>query len=147
MSKDKVESLLFVCNLNSVRSPIAECLAKDICGDRVFIDSIGIQDELLEINPFAISILEEAGLDLSNHKPKHFENLNDTSFDLIVCLSAEAEEKMKILTRGFDVKIELWQTEDPSLEKGNRENIMSAFRIVRNALKLKIQERLESEAK
>ena len=71
MSKDKVESLLFVCNLNSVRSPIAECLAKDICGDRVFIDSIGIQDELLEINPFAISILEEAGLDLSNHKPKH----------------------------------------------------------------------------
>ena len=54
MSKDKVESLLFVCNLNSVRSPIAECLAKDICGDRVFIDSIGIQDELLEINPFAI---------------------------------------------------------------------------------------------
>ena len=66
---------------------------------------------------------------------------------MIVCLSAEAEEKMKILTRGFDVKIELWQTEDPSSEKGNRENIMSAFRIVRNALKLKIQERLESEAK
>ena len=80
MSNEKIGSLLFVCNYNSVRSPIAECLAKDICGDRVFIDSIGIQDELLEINPFAISILEEAGLDLSNHNPKHFEDLNDTSF-------------------------------------------------------------------
>ena len=91
--------------------------------------------------------MEEAGLDLSNHKPKHFEDLNDTSFDLIVCLSTEAEEKMKILTRGFDVKIELWQTEDPSSVKGNRENIMSAFRLVRDALKLQIQERLESQAK
>lgn len=142
MSNEKIGSLLFVCNYNSVRSPIAECLAKDICGDRVFIDSIGIQDELLEINPFAISILEEAGLDLSNHNPKHFEDLNDTSFDLIVCLSAEAKEKMETLTRGFDIKIELWQTEDPSTVKGNRENIMSAFREVRDELKQRIKERL-----
>lgn len=142
MSKEKIGSLLFVCNFNSVRSPIAECLAKDICGDRVFIDSIGIQEELLEINPFAVSVLEEAGLDLSNHRAKHFEDLNDTSFDLIICLSAEAEEKMKILTRGFDIKTELWQTEDPSSVKGNRENIMSAFRVVRDELKQRIKERL-----
>ncbi len=142
MSKEKIESLLFVCNYNSVRSPIAECLAKDIFGDRVFIDSIGIQEELLEINPFAISVMEEAGLILLNHKPKHFEDLNDTSFDLIVCLSAEAEEKMKSLTRGYDIKIELWETDDPSGVKGNRENIMSAFREMRDELKTRIEERL-----
>lgn len=142
MSKEKIESLLFVCNYNSVRSPIAECLAKDIFGDRVFIDSIGIQEELLEINPFAISIMEEAGLNLLNHKPKHFEDLNDTSFDLIICLSAEAEEKMKSLTRGYDIKIELWETDDPSGVKGNRENIMSAFREMRDELKKRIEERL-----
>ncbi|MBT5767645.1 low molecular weight phosphatase family protein [Pseudemcibacter sp.] len=142
MSKEKIESLLFVCNYNSVRSPIAECLAKDIFGDRVFIDSIGIQEELLEINPFAISVMEEAGLILLNHKPKHFEDLNDTSFDLIICLSAEAEEKMKSLTRGYDIKIELWETDDPSGVKGNRENIMSAFREMRDELKTRIEERL-----
>ncbi|MDA9770526.1 hypothetical protein N9D02_05745 [Emcibacteraceae bacterium] len=142
MSKEKIESLLFVCNYNSVRSPIAECLAKDIFGDRVFIDSIGIQEELLEINPFAISVMEEAGLILLNHKPKHFEDLNDTSFDLIICLSAEAEEKMKSLTRGYDIKIELWETDDPSGVKGNRENIMSAFRKMRDELKTRIEERL-----
>jgi protein-tyrosine-phosphatase len=142
LSKEKIESLLFVCNYNSVRSPIAECLAKDIFGDRVFIDSIGIQEELLEINPFAISVMEEAGLILLNHKPKHFEDLNDTSFDLIICLSAEAEEKMKSLTRGYDIKIELWETDDPSGVKGNRENIMSAFREMRDELKTRIEERL-----
>lgn len=142
MSKEKIESLLFVCNYNSVRSPIAECLAKDIFGDRVFIDSIGIQEELLEINPFAISVMEEAGLNLLNHKPKHFEDLNDTSFDLIICLSAEAEEKMVSLTRGYDIKIELWETDDPSGVKGNRENIMSAFREMRDELKKRIEERL-----
>jgi protein-tyrosine-phosphatase len=142
LSKKKIESLLFVCNYNSVRSPIAECLAKDIFGDRVFIDSIGIQEELLEINPFAISVMEEAGLILLNHKPKHFEDLNDTSFDLIICLSAEAEEKMKSLTRGYDIKIELWETDDPSGVKGNRENIMSAFREMRDELKTRIEERL-----
>ena len=125
-----------------MRSPIAECLAKDIFGDRVFIDSIGIQEELLEINPFAISVMEEAGLNLLNHKPKHFEDLNDTSFDLIICLSAEAEEKMKSLTRGYDIKIELWKTDDPSGVKGNRENIMSAFRYMRDELKKRIEERL-----
>jgi len=142
LSKEKIESLLFVCNYNSVRSPIAECLAKDIFGDRVFIDSIGIQEELLEINPFAISVMEEAGLILLNHKPKNFEDLNDTSFDLIICLSAEAEEKMKSLTRGYDIKIELWETDDPSGVKGNRENIMSAFRKMRDELKTRIEERL-----
>lgn len=142
MNKEKIKSLLFVCNYNSVRSPIAECLAKDIFGDRVFIDSIGIQEELLEINPFAISVMEEAGLNLLNHKPKHFEDLNDTSFDLIICLSAEAEEKMKSLTRGYDIKIELWKTDDPSGVKGNRENIMSAFRDMRDELKKRIEERL-----
>lgn len=142
MSKEKIESLLFVCNYNSVRSPIAECIAKDIFGDRVFIDSIGIQEELLAINPFSISVMEEAGLNLLNHKPKHFEDLNDTSFDLIICLSAEAEEKMKSLTRGYDIKIELWETDDPSGVKGNRENIMSAFRDMRDELKKRIEERL-----
>ena len=142
MSNDRVESLLFVCNFNSVRSPIAECLAKEYCGNRVFIDSIGVQDDLLKINPFAVSAMEEVGLDLINHKPKHFEDLNDTSFDLIICLSIEAEEKMKMLTKGNDTKIELWQIEDPSNVKGNRENIMSAFRVVRDELNDKIRERL-----
>ena len=61
---------------------------------------------------------------------------------MILLLSAEAKEKIETLTRGFDIKIELWQTEDPSTVKGNRENIMSAFRLVRDELKQRIKERL-----
>lgn len=137
-----VDSVLFVCNYNSVRSPMAECITKSLCGDRVFIDSIGIREELLDVNPFAVSVMDELDLDLSAHKPKHFEDLNDTSFDLIICLSEEAKEKITELTRGFDVEVDVWDTADPSSVKGSRENIMLAFRTVASELKGKIEARL-----
>ncbi|MCC3861164.1 arsenate reductase ArsC [Pseudemcibacter aquimaris] len=142
MDNHMPDSVLFVCNYNSVRSPMAECIAKSLCGDRIFIDSIGICKDLLKVNPFAISVMEETGLDLSAHKPKHFEDLHDTSIDLIICLSEEAKETMSELTRGNDTKIELWNTEDPSGVKGSRENIMTAFREVAEELKGKIEQRL-----
>lgn len=137
------DSVLFVCNYNSVRSPMAECIAKGIVGNHIYVDSIGIMDELIDVNPFAVSVMEEAGLDLSNHNSKHFKDLNVSSFDLVIALSVEAEEKIRDHTRGFDTHVTYWPTSDPSATTGSRENIMSAFRIVREELKEKIVEVLE----
>ncbi|MDG1995967.1 MAG: hypothetical protein P8J14_05700 [Emcibacteraceae bacterium] len=134
------ESVLFVCNYNSIRSPIAECIAKNIIGTQIYVDSIGIMDNLLEVNPFAVSTMEEAGLDLSNHKPKHFNDLNVSSFDLVIALSPEAEEKIREHTRGFDTLVTYWPISDPSVTTGSRENIMSAFRIASQELREKIIE-------
>ncbi|MDG1707318.1 MAG: hypothetical protein P8H03_01080 [Emcibacteraceae bacterium] len=137
------DSVLFVCNYNSVRSPMAECIAKDIVGNQLYIDSIGIMDGLLDVNPFAVSIMEEAGLDLSNHNSKHYKDLNVSSFDLVIALSPEAEETIRKHTSGFDTHVTYWPTLDPSETTGSRENIMSAFRLVRKELKEKITEVLK----
>ena len=139
---DLPNSILFVCNYNAVRSPMAECLAKEICGDKIYIDSFGVNKKLEKINPFTISAMDEMGLDISNHKPKHYEDLLDTSFDLIIALSSEAHEFALSLTNSLSAEVEFWPTDDPTSVQGNRENIMSAFRDVRDHLREKIKKRL-----
>lgn len=136
------ESLLFVCSYNAVRSPMAEAIAKDLFGTRIFIDSVGIRDEMGDVNPFTVSVMEEAELDLSNHNPKNFEMLNDTSFDLVITLSPEAHHRALDLTRFVSTEVEYWPTMDPTTVTGNRENIMNAFRSVRDYLEEKIKKRL-----
>ena len=120
------QSILFMCNYNSVRSPMAECLAKSHCGTSVFVDSVGIRADLMEVNHFSVSVMEELGLDLSNHKSKHFHELNDTSFDLVIALNSEAHRKAIELTRVYSTEVEYWPIEDPTTIKGSRENIMAA---------------------
>lgn len=139
---DRPTSILFVCNYNAVRSPMAECLAKECCGDKIYIDSFGVNKKLEKINPFTISAMDEIGLDISNHKAKHYEDLLDTSFDLIIALSSEAHELALTLTSSLSAEVEFWPTTDPTSVQGNRENIMSAFRAVRNELSEKIKKRL-----
>lgn len=136
------ESLLFVCSMNAVRSPMAEAITKSLYGTKIFIDSVGIRDDLDDVNPFAVSVLEEIGVDLSNHIPKNFEALTDTSFDLVITLSPEAHHRALDLTRFFSTDVEYWPTMDPTATTGNRENIMSSFREVRDYLTGKIKKRL-----
>lgn len=136
-----IDSVLYICTFNAVRSPMAECLTKKICGDRVYVDSVGIAPSLSKVNPFAVSVVEEAGLELSNHTPKHYDDLDDTSFDLIVCLSEEAYTAIKKKTGSIAVEVEYWPTFDPTTVTGNRQNIMSAFREVRDELGVKIKKR------
>ena len=135
-------SVLFVCNYNAIRSPIAECLAKHYCGNKIYIDSFGVNEKLGNINPFCISVLEEAGLDISNHVAKHFDDLIDTSFDLIIALTPEAHKKALEITKSLTADVEYWPISDPSETNGNRESIMSAFRSVRDDLDEKIKKRL-----
>ncbi len=121
---------------------MAEAMAKKMFGTKVFIDSVGIHDDLEDVNPFTISVMEEVGIDVSGHKPKNFETLNDSSFDLVITLSPEAHHRALDLTRFFSTEVEYWPTMDPTSVKGNRENIMSAFRSVRDYLEQKIKTRL-----
>jgi len=135
-------SVLFVCNYNAVRSPMAECIAKYHCGNKVYIDSFGVNEKLGEINPFAVAVMAEAGIDISNHKAKNFDDLVDNSFDLIIALSADAHKKALELTEGNSTEVEYWQVEDPTQIQGNRESIMSAFRDLRDDLYQKIKARI-----
>ena len=126
-------AVLFACNHNRVRSPMAEGLLKLMFGDRVYVDSCGLRrDDEDEPDPFAV--MDEAGVDLTGHKPKTFDELEDTSFDLVVSLSPEAHHRAIEFARHLAVELEYWPTLDPTLIGGGREQILDAYRSVRDGL-------------
>ena len=139
--EDLPNSVLFVCNFNVVRSPIAEGLTKFLCGQKIFVDSVGIHDEKNDINPFSVAVMTEIGVDISKHQAKNFEQLNDGSFDLVITLTPEAHHRALDLTRFLSTKVEYWPTLDPSDTQGSRESILSSFRDLRDLLKQKIIKR------
>lgn len=137
-------AILFACNFNRVRSPMAEVLARRLLGDRVYVDSCGLKAEAGAegADPFACAVMAELGLDLAGHQPKTFDDLSDDSFDLIISLTPEAHHRAVELTRHRSAEIEYWPTHDPTLADGARENRLAAFRDVRDALARRLRDRL-----
>ncbi len=132
-------SVLFACTQNAIRSPMAESILKHFHGHRVFVDSAGVR--VGELDPFAVVVMEELGIDLSRHRPKAFDDLEDDSFDLVVTLSPEAHHRAIEMTRTTAFDVEFWPTFDPTIIEGNRDTRLDAFRQVRDALMQRIQER------
>ncbi len=143
--RDLPDAVLFACTRNSVRSPMAEGLLKHLLGHRIYVDSAGVRAS--EIDPFVIEIMDEIGIDMSNHRGKDFEGLEDTSYDLIVSLSPEAQHQAVELTRTMACEVELWITFDPTIIEGNRETRLEAYRQVRDALKKRIEDRFTLDLK
>lgn len=132
-------AVLFACNRNAVRSPMAAAILKHLAGSRVYVGSAGVRPG--EPDPFAVAVMEELGIDMSKHKPVPLADVHDTSFDLIVTLAPEAHHKALEFTRGFAVDVEYWPTQDPTLASGSREQILAAYRAVRDGLFAKIKAR------
>ncbi len=143
--RDLPDAVLFACTRNSVRSPMAEGLLKHLLGHRIYVDSAGVR--VGEIDPFVIEVMDELGIELSNHRGKDFENLEDTSYDLIVSLSPEAQHQAVELTRTMACELEFWNTFDPTLIEGNRETRLQAYREVRDTLKKRIEARFTLDLK
>lgn len=140
------DAVLFACNLNRVRSPMAEALLKRLVGDRVFVDSCGLRapvgvDEEMQIDPLALEVMAELACDLSGHRAKTFEDLDDDSYDLVISLTPEAQHRAVELARGRAATIEYWPMQDPTLCEGSREARLEAYRQVRDALAARIAER------
>jgi protein-tyrosine-phosphatase len=143
--RDLPDAVLFACSRNSVRSPMAEGLLKHLLGHRIYVDSVGVRPD--EIDPFVIEVMDELGIDLSNHRGKDFEGLEDTSYDLIVSLSPEAQHQAVELTRTMACEVEFWNTLDPTIIEGNRETRLQAYREVRDTLKKRIEARFTLDLK
>ncbi len=137
--KDLPSAVLFCCTMNAIRSPMAEAILKRLYPRSVFVDSAGVRCG--EADGFAIAAMDEIGLDISRHRAKTFEDLEDTSFDLIVSLSPEAQHKAVELTRHMACDVEYWQTLDPSFIEGSRDARLTAYREVRDTLFERIRQR------
>ena len=136
-------AVLFACNYNRVRSPMAEALMKLAHGSSVFVDSVGLRrdPDNKQVDPFAAAVIDELGGDLSGFRPKQFDDLEDESFDLVISLTPEAQHRAVELARGRAVDIEYWPTLDPTLVDGTREQRLEAYRQVRDDLARRIRER------
>jgi len=137
---DLPSAVLFACTMNSIRSPMAEGLLKFLHGDRIYVDSVGVRKR--EINGFCVAVMDEIGIDMSQHKGKTFDDLEDSYFDLVIPMSPEAQHKAVEMTRVMACEVEFWNTFDPSIiESDDRETVLDAYRTVRDQLMEKIKAR------
>lgn len=132
-------SVLFACSFNAIRSPMAEAILKHFHGRRIYVDSVGVREGM--VDGFAVTVMEEIGIDISRHRTKLFEDLEDTSFDLVISMSPEAQHRAVELTRAMACEVEFWAVFDPSVVEGTREERLKAYREVRDHLLNRILER------
>ena len=132
-------AVLFACSQNSIRSPMAAGILRHFMGHRIFVDSVGVH--VGEVSGFATEVMDEIGIDISEHQPKCFDEFDDTSFDLVISLSPEAHHRAIELTRTNSLDAVYWATYDPADSHGRREQILHAYRDVRDALLKKIKQR------
>ncbi len=135
-------AVLFACNFNAVRSPMAEGLMKSLYGHRTFIDSVGVRPASSP-DPFMIAVMGEIGIDMSAHRPKTFDAMGEDaeSFDLVITMSPEAQHRAVELTRYAALEVEYWATLDPGTVDGNRERILETYREVREHIRQRIGRR------
>jgi protein-tyrosine-phosphatase len=136
------QAVLFACGMNTVRSPMAAALLKQMLGNSLYVGSAGVRKG--ELDPFAIAAMEEIGIDIHAHRPMTFEELDDLeglNFDLIVTLAPEAHHKALELTRTLAAEVEYWPTADPTAIEGSREQRLDAYREVRDQLLQRIRAR------
>ena len=129
-------AVLFACSYNAVRSVMAAALMRHFHGRGVFVEDCGLRPG--DPDGFAIAAMEEFGLDISAHDSKTFEDLEDGSFDLIITLSPEAQHRAVEMTRTMHCDVTFWNTFDPSIVEGSRDQRLDAYRQVREQLKFRI---------
>jgi protein-tyrosine-phosphatase len=139
--KNRPQAVLFACTRNAVRSPMAEALGRQLFGKEVYFASAGVKKG--EKNRFVDAVMDEAGIDMSKHRPHTFEDLEDSYFDLIVTLSPEAHHKSLDFTRTLATEVVHWPTIDPTAVEGSRERVLDAYRDVRDHLRERIKKLLD----
>lgn len=140
MSNNEVpKSVLFVCNMNQIRSPMAEFLTKDILGSSIYAQSAGIYkgDE----DGFMQAVMKERGIDVSEHEPETLDDLEDHFVDLVITLTTQAHDDTVDFFKDEAVEVEHWPVENPSIAVGRREEVLAAYRKTREDLERRIRER------
>ena len=136
--------MLFACTMNAVRSPMAAAMLNHLTRGGLYIESAGVRAG--DLDPLAVEVMGEIGLEIAKHKPRRFEDLEDGSFDLVVTLSPEAQHKAVELTRTAATQVEYWPTMDPTAGEGSREQRLMAYRAVRDQLMQRLKQRFLAPA-
>ncbi|ALG92009.1 ArsC family transcriptional regulator [Actibacterium sp. EMB200-NS6] len=145
MMRDLPQSVLFCCDHNAVRSPMAEGMAKKFYGRRFYVQSVGVKNDL-EVDGFAIAVCAEIGVPLERHQSRSFDEMEEwgddlSSFDLVVALSPASQRRALELTRFYHLDVEYWPILDPTGLGETREAKLSAYRQSRDQIRDHLIER------
>ena len=137
------QSILFCCDHNAVRSPMAEGIMKKLYGTGTYVQSVGVINDL-EIDGFSIAVCDEIGVELSRHRSRSFDEMERwgddlSSFDLIVALSPASQRRALELTRLFHLTVEYWAILDPTGIGETRETKLVSYRQTRDQILSKLR--------
>ena len=133
------QSVLFCCDHNSVRSPMAEGIMKQLYGTECYIQSVGVKNDL-EIDGFSIAVCAEIGVELSRHRSRSCDEMEDwgddlSSFDLVLALSPASQRRALDLTQFYHLEVEYWPILDPTGLGDNRDARLALYRQARDQIR------------
>ncbi len=134
-----MKKVLFLCVYNSARSQIAEGLAGELGKGRIEAYSAGLS--ATTVNPYAIQVMKEIGVNISSQRSKSLEVFTNQQFDFVITLCSEAEESCPVMPG--EAKRLHWPFPDPARVRGGEKEILDSFRRVRDELQVRIQDFLD----
>jgi protein-tyrosine-phosphatase len=127
--------VLFLCMLNTVRSPIAEAIARAKFPQHSY-QSAGFIESPLDY--MAVEVMKEIDLDISTHIPTSLDKIDLKDYDLVLCLAEEIRDKLQ----GFNVpNVEYWDITSPASIRGSRFQKLLSYRELRDDIKKLVEER------
>ena len=138
MAIELPQSVLFCCDHNAVRSPMAEGLMKKFYGTETYVQSAGVLADK-DIDGFSIAVCQELGIELSKHQSRSFDEIQDlgddlASFDVIVALSPTSRDRASELTQQYSLSLLYWPIMDPTAQGEQRDEKMDAYRQCRDQI-------------
>ena len=132
-------SVLFCCDYNATRSPMAEGMMKKFYGREVYVQSVGVKSEM-EIDGFTIAVCHEIGVDLQRHRARSFHELQEWgddlgAFDLVIALTPASLRQAQELARYNHLEVDYWPIMDPTGIGDGREARLAAYRQTRDQIR------------
>ncbi|MEM6890325.1 MAG: low molecular weight phosphatase family protein [Pseudomonadota bacterium] len=143
--EDLPGSVLFCCDHNAVRSPMAEGIMKKFYGTGTYVQSVGVMNDM-EIDGFSIAVCQEMNVELARHRSRSFDEMEDwgddlSSFDLVIALSPASQRRALELTRFYHLAVEYWPILDPTGLGESREDKLASYRQARDQIKTRLVDR------
>lgn len=132
------QSILFCCDHNAVRSPMAEGIMKKLYGTGTYVQSAGVKNDL-EIDGFCISVCKEIDVELSRHRSRSFDEMvqwgdDISSYDLVIALSPASQRRALELTRFYHLDVDYWPIMDPTGLGESRQAKLESYRQTRDQI-------------
>jgi len=137
-TKKPPESILFVCYLNSIRSPMAEGLMRKRF-PQSYVQSCGMAAG--DLDDLMVAVMREKGVDMSEHDPQTLGDVNDYPFENVIAFTEAAFDAAKAAFDGMNVEIDLWSLPDPTHGSLDVRAMMNNYRAIRDNIDARLARR------